>query len=189
MAQLVLRKQVCSSLKIKAVLHSQIFYTIIGLAISKEILYWRNNINSELPCWAYLEQSSARLSLNSVISSQLPLPANFSLNLVVSHSVKIWTQWRKHTGLHRSSILSPIFKNHCFVPFIMDEAFQIWFNKGIKTIDDLYESGIFHSLIIFLRDSIYLTPTYFVSFKSGTLCKNYSHFPNRPPKNLHWMNS
>ncbi len=31
-----------------------------------------------------------------------------------------------------------------------------------------------HPLITFLRDSIYLIPTYFVSFKSGTLCKNYS---------------
>lgn len=99
--------------------------------------------NSEPPCWVYLEQSSARLSLHSVICFHLPSPTNISSNVVVSHSVKIWTQFRKHTGLHRSSTHSPIFKKHCFALSIIDEAFQIWSDKGIKTMDDLYESRVF----------------------------------------------
>jgi len=111
----------------------------------QKCLYWGNNLISEPPCWVYLEQSSARLSLHSVICSQLPLPTNISSNLVVSHSIKIWAQFRKHTGLHRSSILSPIFKNHNFSPSNMDVAFRIWSDKGIKIIDDLYDSGVFLS--------------------------------------------
>ncbi len=149
----------------------------------QKILHWRNNINSELPSWAYLEQSSARLSLNSVISSQLPLPVNFSSNLVVSHSVKIWTQFRKHTGLHRSSILSPIFKHHCFAPSIMDEAFRIWFDKGIKTIDDLYESGIFSSFNNLSKRFDLPNSHLFRFFQVRHFVqKLFPHFPNRPPE-------
>lgn len=148
----------------------------------QKIVYWRNNLNSEPPCWAYLEQSSARLSLHSVICSQLPLPTNISSNLVVSHSVKIWTQFRKQTGLHRFSTLSPIIKNHSFAPSNMDEAFRIWFDKGIRTIDDLYEGGVFSSFNNLSKRFDLPNSHLFRFFQVRHLQKLFPHFPNRPPE-------
>lgn len=82
----------------------------------------------------------------SVICAALPLNSkNLSSITIVSHSIRIWAQFRKHFGLQGPSALTPVRSNHMFIPSCTDPAFTLWFNKGIKSIHDLYIRDVFAS--------------------------------------------
>ncbi len=79
---------------------------------------------------------------------------------------------------------------------IPKSGFSVWWMKGHAGWENEREKGTVgkrcrnvwvHTLITFLRDFTYLITTYFVSFKSGTLCKNYSLISQPAPLNPHWM--
>lgn len=54
------------------------------------------------------EMLSSHFSLHSLLCSQLPLAAtSISENPVVTHSIKMWIQFRKHFGQHGLSKLAP----------------------------------------------------------------------------------
>ena len=107
----------------------------------QKLLHWSNLENT--PLWAQMEMSSTQQSLYSLVCSGLPLVSVISSMPTVPHTIKIWTQFRRHFGLNRPSSFSPIYQNHLFKPSCTDLTFQAWFDKGIRTIDDLYSKGTF----------------------------------------------
>ena len=113
----------------------------------QKLLYWINNTTDDIrPAWVELELASSKLSLHSLVCSQLPLTAyNFTSNPVVINTVKLWIQIRKSLGLHRASDLSPIVNNHLFLPSCTDLTFRTWFDKGMTKFKDLYNQGTFMS--------------------------------------------
>lgn len=87
-----------------------------GMALPNFIqYYWACNIdklcfqidsNANIcPSWAQMELQFSMLSLQSLMTAQLPLKIhNISQNPVVTNSIKIWIQFRKHFGLDKPSV-------------------------------------------------------------------------------------
>lgn len=74
-----------------------------------------------------------------------------SLNIILNHSMRIWARFRKHFGLWGTYNLSPIKSNHSFIPFCTDPAFTLWFNKGIRSIHNLFIGDKFALSYIYNR--------------------------------------
>lgn len=125
-----------------------------GLALPNFIqYYWAcsiNKLNHWLDrgadtglSWAQIELRSSKFSLQSLLTARLPLKTHVSRNPVVTNSLKIWIQFRKHYGLNEPSTLAPIVKNHLFPPSLSDPTCNIWWNKGLLHVKDLYKENIF----------------------------------------------
>lgn len=95
--------------------------------------------------WVQMEASSCPHHLGSMVSSALPLFSNnLSSSLTVNQSIRIWAQFRRHFGLQGPSILSPSKFNHV-CSFLYRLFFCRWFEKGIRSINNLYVEGTFAS--------------------------------------------
>ena len=153
----------------------------------QKLLFWvANPANVECPTWVDMELSSSKLSLHSLVCSQLPLSASkFSPNPVVNNSVKIWIHFRKSLGLHRASNLAPILNNHLFLPSCSDSAFRIWSDKGITKLGDLYNQETFMSFSE-LSTKFELSKSHlFRFFQARHFVRNQNpKFPSRPPETL-----
>lgn len=108
-----------------------------------------------------------------------------SINPVVIQSLKIWLQFRKHFSLQCSSIHAPVSHNHSFKPSIMDSAFQLWSDRGIISIKDLYDNGTFMSFTD-LSTKFQLPSSHLFRFFQirHFFQKNYPDFPNLPTQTL-----
>lgn len=63
----------------------------------------------------------------------------------MSGSLRIWPQLRTHFK-HRQAMPShPISANALFPPSLMDTAFKLWFQNGLKQVKDLFKDGVFMS--------------------------------------------
>ena len=109
----------------------------------QKLLFWLRKDN--IPLWAQMETLSSQESLSSLVCSALPLSYSLSPMPSVSHTLKIWTQFRSHFSLNRPSCSSPIYRNHRFKPSCTDNTFLAWLEKGIESVGDLYSNGIFSS--------------------------------------------
>lgn len=131
-----------------------------GLALPNfKIYYWAANLyciwfwvhyafEEVSPVWVVMERDSCEpVSLLALVSSPMPMSlSNLSGdNPVVINSLKIYAQFRKHYKLLRICLFSPIAKNSFFQPSMQDTVFNIWYNKGIKCISDLFIQGEFAS--------------------------------------------
>lgn len=94
-----------------------------------------------------MEQHSAHpVSLPSLVCVPLLLSKQrLTNNLIVSGSLRIWSQFRTHFK-HRHAMPSlPITVNALFPPSVMDTAFKSWFRSGLKRVMDLFNDGVFMS--------------------------------------------
>ena len=113
--------------------------------------YWSCNIRAiSFWCnvrgvdWAEMENQSCHLtSLQALIFASLKTTVPKLKNPVVSHSVKIWLQIRKHFKWQEISVLTPITQNHEFPQALQEISFVQWKAKGINTIQDLFIDKIF----------------------------------------------
>lgn len=138
----------------------------------QKLLYWTVEPTAIQPAWVQVELSSSKTSLQSWLYSQLPMSTtDISANPVVTQSLKISMQFRKHFGLKHPSILAPVTHNHSFKPSIMDAAFQLWSDRGITAIKVLYDNGIFMPFAVL--SAKFQLPAFhlFASFKLGILYK------------------
>ncbi|KAF3844424.1 hypothetical protein F7725_007587 [Dissostichus mawsoni] len=79
------------------------------------------------------------------------------------------------------SIRSPIYSNHMFPPSVMDFAFKIWNNGGIRSFEDLYINKVFASFSQ-LTETFCIPPGHlfrYFQIRSFTRSK-YPQFPNKP---------
>lgn len=131
-----------------------------------------------------METSSSNFSLWSVVCSQLPLPIRqVAKNQIVTN--KIWSQFRKQSGLHASSGLAPISRNHLFLPSCSDLVFQTWLNKGLLTMYDLCDKDVFYSFAD-LSAKFNLPKTHLFQFLQirHFVQNKFPQFPNRPPGSM-----
>lgn len=123
----------------------QIYYWAANI---KSLLYWlQDSPTSDIPAWLQIESSSCTcISLSALLCSSIPLhtPQDCQ-NPVILHSLKIWSQFRKHYGLVSMSTYAPITANHLFLASLIDNAFDQWFKNGVLNIRQLYKEDIFMS--------------------------------------------
>ena len=179
-----LRKSVLQSPKCEGGLALPNFRQYYWAANIQKLLYWMCDDNDALPVWVQMEKASSHYSLSSVLCSQLPL--SFSLaenNPIVKGTLAIWSQCRKHFGLHGSSVLTPLFKNCNFMPSVTDSAFHVWRSKGIKNVKDLYSNNVFSSLAeLSLKYQLPNSHLFRFFQTRDYVKKQFPHFPNRPPE-------
>lgn len=149
----------------------------------KKMLHW---IEGDLPgkpvAWVQLEQGSSPYNLSSLIcTSSSPPPYQFCSNPVIYHSLRIWSQFRRHFKLHTTSVHSPIKNNHHFPPSLSDSTFGVWASKGIKSISDLYVNSTFGSFTQ-LSQLFDLPKSHFFRYLQirHFVQKNIASFPNLP---------
>lgn len=130
-----------------------------GMALPNfQIYYWAANIRCLLywfwdpsqnnaPGWLHIESSSCSpVSLSALLCSSIPLHSPQACqNPVLLHSLKIWSQFRKHYGLVSLSIHAPIMANRLFPASLLDHTFSQWFQSGVLNIKTLFKDGIFMS--------------------------------------------
>ena len=131
---------------------------LAGLALPNFIyFYWACNIKTMLhwigldrlsgcEAWVQMECASSSFDLGSILyAPSPPLQSQFWANPVVCHSTRIWSQFRRHFKLRRSSVNSPRRNNYNFPPSLSDSTFGPWFSYGFKSISNLYVEGKFGS--------------------------------------------
>ena len=168
-----------------------------GLALPNPIqYYWACNINKLInwidrgvdigPSWVQLELRSSKFSLQSLLTARLPLKIhNISQNPVVTNSLKIWIQFRKHYGLNEPSTLAPVVKKHLFPPSLSDPTFNLWRNKGLLHVKHLYKDNIFTNFTELATRFALPQSNFFRFLQARHFVKtNYPHFPNHPPGSL-----
>lgn len=114
--------------------------------------------------WSQIELSFSKISLHSMICSQLPINSKYvSDSLVVTNTLKIWVHFRKHFGLIRLSALVPIVNSVSFLPSCSDPVFHDWSSRGFRIVKDLYDKDIFFSFSE-LSEKFNLPKTHLFSF-------------------------
>lgn len=114
----------------------------------KIIQFWLHSGSQLLSSvWLGMEQSSCKpVSLSALAHSPVKSPiTSYTKNVIIKTTVKIWNQFRRCFGLQTYSILAPITASPSFPPSLIDRAFEVWSNKGIKTFKDLYIDNTFAS--------------------------------------------
>jgi len=101
-----LKKSILQLLKAKRGLALPSFRQYYGPATSMNFSFGTGiSTLDNCPPWVHMETSSMKITLYSVVCSQLSLVVNrVSDNPVVTSTLKIWVQFRKHHGFHRCSI-------------------------------------------------------------------------------------
>lgn len=107
------------------------------------ILLW---CTSPYTNWCQSEAASCSSSLRALAcdTSQSSLLSRSS-NPVVTETLKIWSQIRRHFGWLTLPLATPICNNHLFVPAKMDLRFSVLEHKGLGTLGDLYVNDVFAS--------------------------------------------
>uniref|UniRef100_A0A3P9JW43 Reverse transcriptase domain-containing protein n=1 Tax=Oryzias latipes TaxID=8090 RepID=A0A3P9JW43_ORYLA len=150
----------------------------------QKLLFWMNDDNEAISSWTQLEGKSSEFCLRSILCAQLPLPSVHTCP-VVSTSLKIWSQFRKHFGLINSTVLTSVYKNCRFDPSKTDLSFKLWHRNGIKSISDLYTNNVFSSFEQLSKKYALPNQHLFRFFQIRDYVKKlFPHFPNRPPETL-----
>ena len=160
----------------------------IGACNINKIGHWLDRGADAGPSWVLTELRSSKFSLPSLLTARLPLKIhNVSQNPVVTNSLKIWNQFRKHYGLNEPSTLAPVVKNHLFPPSSSDPTFTIWRNKGLLYVKDLYKENIFTDFTE-LAARFELPHSHLFSFPSSqALCPNCVSTLPQPPRPGPWV--
>lgn len=111
-----------------------------GLALPSLLsFYWAANIqkihtwnNYPATDWCQMEaHSCGSISLSALFGAPLnSYPANYTSNLIVLSTVKIWKQFRCYFKTDSLSSLMPICNNHIFFPPSLNSEFSLWKEKG-----------------------------------------------------------
>lgn len=157
----------------------------------RALLYWLRDDGSDVNSteWIGLERASIRSSSPAaLLCSKIPLEqpiSAFTTNPVIIHSIKTWNQFRRTFNLTDLSPVTPLIKNHMFVPSMMDEAFKIWARSGIGTLSDLYIENTFASFVQ-LQQKYDLHKSHFYRYLQlrGFVASNSDCFPLSPPESL-----
>lgn len=114
----------------------------------RTLMYWMRSDADNLS-WLILEKASIeRTSPAALLCSKLPFNkpiSNFTSNITVIHTLKIWNQFRRSFNMTELLLAAPVTKNHMFAPSIIDNAFDSWSQIGIKSLYDLYIEDKFAS--------------------------------------------
>lgn len=168
-----------------------------GMALPNfRLYYWAANLHclsywiyyhmdENCPIWVKMEKGhNSSISLAAVTGMPMPLPLNVAdANPVISQSLRIYSQFRKHFNLLDMSLYSPVAFNHLFVPSVQDVAFNMWYRRGLKCFKDLFIENKFASFEI-LSKKFDIPRSHFFRYLQ---IRNYirAAIPQFPDKPLH----
>ncbi len=101
----------------------------------------------------------------------------------MKHSLRIWTQFRRSFGFKDPSLLSPVARNHFFLPSMQDGSFRSWSDKGITCFKDLFIDNLFASFEQLVSHFGLTKSDFFVLQVRDYIRSFLSHFPVIPPEN------
>ena len=134
--------------------------------------------------WCQLEASSCfSSSLQALACSTLPFsPSQFTSNPIVTGTLKIWAQIRRHFNWLTLPQSTPICDNHLFLPSKIDPQFTYLDGRGLRRLDDLYIDNQFASFDQ-LRIALELRASDFFRYlQMRSFAKTHSaQFPSAPP--------
>lgn len=105
--------------------------------------WFKRGSSDKCKTWVQMEYASSPLNLASILCAPSAPPLRqFCSNPVVYHSIRIWSQFRRHFKLQTTSVHFPISNNYNFPPSLSDSAFEVWSSKGIKSIFNLYSMSM-----------------------------------------------
>ena len=143
-------------------------------------LYWIHDESTDAcPPWADTEITSSSCSLHSMICSQLPISAHkVSPNPVITN-----TKFGSSSGSSMAYIGLWFFLQFWIIilPFCSDPTFCVWSDKGLRTLNDLYDEGVFMS-VASLSEKYSFPYSHFFQYLQMRhfIQKQFPHFPNRP---------
>ncbi len=110
------------------------------------VLHWMQADNDS-PAWCLMESSSCTpASLSALItSSPVSVKLKIGNNILVKSTLRIWSQFYKHVGARTPPLCILLCKNPVFLPSMQDNAFELWFQSGIRTVRNLFVDGVFTS--------------------------------------------
>lgn len=95
------------------------------LQLAAYILLWMRNC-SDIPMWKILDMESVgSTSLAVLLCSKLTFAqhiSSFTNKSVVSHSIKIWKQFRNSFNFNNLSLAAAVETNAVFTPSVMDDC-------------------------------------------------------------------
>ncbi len=101
---------------------------------------------------------------------------------MVLHSLKIWSQFKKHYRLFSKSVYAPIAANHLFPASLIDKAFDQWSKAGISNIS-LHNEGTLMSFDQIKNKFNLPSHSFFRYLQIRDFIKSqYLHYPSLPPK-------
>ncbi len=159
--------------------------------------YWAANIRNTLDWWHYhlLPNKPSWVDMELHAHKQISLPALLATKLqlisytfvdcpVVKHSLRIWTQFRRSFGFKDPSLLSPVARNHFFLPSMQDGSFRSWSDKGITCFKDLFIDNLFASFEQLVSHFGLTKSDFFRVLQVRDYIRSFlSHFPVIPPEN------
>lgn len=163
----------------------QIFKFFTGLLISKAYCAGCDTSPLDLPGWLQIESSSCSpISLSALLCSSVPLPSPQTCqNPIVLHSLKIWSQFRKHYGLVSMSVYSPMTANHLFPASLQGNAFIQCLKNGMLILKMLCKDGVFMSHNQVRHEFSLTTSNFFRYLQVRHFIQNHlTQFPSLPPK-------
>lgn len=120
----------------------QFFYRVANI---HRLAYWVHfHLELLRPAWVSMEASTCSpVSLLAILSAALTFASYIPKgHPLLSHSLQIWTRFRKSFGFHAPSLCSPIAANIFFVPSC---SFQFWHNKCLNCLENLFINDCFVS--------------------------------------------
>ncbi len=110
--------------------------------IRNTLYWWHYHLLPNKPSWVDMElHAHEQISLLALLATKLQLISYTFVDCpVLKHSLRIWTQFRKSFGFKDPSLLSPVARNHFFLPSMQDGSFRSWSDKGIQFINNLFAS-------------------------------------------------
>lgn len=147
--------------------------------------FWIQYENLEAPpMWLTIDANSTHpVTLQSLLHSQLSsVLFKYTNNTIVASSLKIWVQFHCYFGFQSLSTKSPLIGNHLFIPSLMNNAFSIWAQLGVRCIRDLFIDGVFTSFQQ-LVSKFSLPKNHFFRYLQvrSFISKTYACFPALPP--------
>lgn len=140
--------------------------------------FWKGTLN---PDWEQMEnQSFSPNTLKSLLYYTSNLSQFKCQNPVVSHSLKIWSQIRRHFRWNQCSTLTTLIDNQAQSLF-SGKTFQQWDIKGIHVIKDLFINKLFPTFEQ-LRDKFNIENKDFYKYlQIRSFAKTiFPSFPNQP---------
>ncbi|CAI5697409.1 unnamed protein product [Oreochromis niloticus] len=155
-----------------------------------QFYYWACNIRcmsfwdgENRPDWEHMESMTFfPNTLKSLVHSNSDTSKHKYKNSVVSNSLKIWSQIRRHFHWHQCSISTPLIHNQAYT-LLSGSTFQLWNSKGIHTIKDLFIDNLFPSFQQLQKNFSIENRDFFKYLQIRHFIKEtFPSFPNEPQK-------
>lgn len=105
---------------------------------------WITNDDSSI--WLDIETSLSKYPLQDLLFfTSFKSVKDHCNNPITLNTLKVWRSVQRFLGRSKlTSALTPILNNPDFAPGLLDAGFNVWLNKGIRRLNDLFADKMFY---------------------------------------------